>query len=112
MVGGFVDAKGLPEQPLDAAAEFYERIVPSLRNSTTASSDLIIVFDPADHTHDKWRQAAIQDLAREAAPCRINAVVGSRENLQGTAQTIQYLHDAPGITGQILTVDAISDERH
>lgn len=110
MNSGFVDAKGLPDSPLDAAADFHARIVPAIREAMPRSSDLAIVFDPADHTHSTWRLAAIQELAREAAPCRVNGLVAQRSNLEGTALALQFLHDSPGITGQLLTVDANAGE--
>ena len=105
MAAGFVDAKGLPDSPLDAAAEFYTRIVPAVREVMARSSDLAIMFDPADHTHSAWRLSAIQELAREAVPCRINGVVAQRSNLDGTAQALQFVHDNPGVTGQLLAVE-------
>jgi hypothetical protein len=101
---GFVDAKGLPESPVDAAAQFYARIAPAVRKAMAESSDLAIVFDPADHSHSAWRLAAIQELAREAVPCRVNGVVAQLSNLEGTAQALQFVHDNPGVTGQLLAV--------
>jgi hypothetical protein len=110
MNSGTVDAKGLANSPLDAAADFYARIVPAIREAMARSSDLAIVFDPADHSHSAWRLAAVQEIAREAAPCRVNGLVASRSNLNGTAQALQFLHDSPGISGQLLTVDANAAE--
>jgi len=102
---GFVDAKGLGESPLDAAARFHAHIVPSIRAMMANGSELVVMFDPADHSHTSWRKAAIEELAREAAPCRINGVIARAQDKQDTAQTIQFLHKSPGITGQILQVD-------
>jgi hypothetical protein len=48
--------------------------------------------------------AAIQGLAREAAPCRINGIVGHPGNLVGTAEALNFVHANPGITGQLLAV--------
>ena len=62
-----------------------------------------LVFEPADHTHHAWRLAAIQALAREIAPHRINGIVGNDDS--AIQLTIDYLSNAPGITGQLLEVD-------
>ena len=104
MATGFVDAQGLPDSPLDAAAEFYARIAPVVREAMARSQELAIMFDPADHTHTAWRLSAVQGLAREAAPCRVNGVVGQRSNPEGTAEALQFVHDNPAITGQLLEV--------
>ena len=63
---------------------------------------MTIVFDPAPYDHRGWRLAAIQDLARAAAPARVNAVAGNGD--QAIADTIAYLERSPGITGQLLEV--------
>lgn len=103
-------AEGLPAEPLDAAAKFHELFVPSARNALRQGNDLAILFDRQDHTHAAWRLATIQELAREAAPLRVNAIAGGDEN--SVAETARYLDSAPGVTGQVLTVDANSGERH
>ena len=103
-----VEARGLPEAPLDAAAAFSADHAPLLRGS--AKPGWIVLFDPADHTHTGWRKALVQELAREAAPARINAIVGTDE--QAIREAVDYLDSALGVTGQILTVDAITGERH
>ena len=97
-----IDARRLPESPLDAAAEFLAQIAPQVR---AAAADVAIVFDPANHPHDEWRLAAIRQLARDAAPQRVNAATGP----DGAAldDVLAYLAAAPGVTGQILIVDAI-----
>jgi hypothetical protein len=100
----------LPAEPLDAAAHFHARLLPSARDLLARGGDLAVVFNAADHTHAAWRLAAIQELAREAAPLRVNAIVGDEET--AVRETAAYLDSAPGVTGQILTVDAISGERH
>ena len=97
-----IDAAGLPGSPLDAAAEFHAAIVPQVRSAT---SDVVLAFDPADHSHRVWRLAAIQELAREAAPRRVNAVIGAAQ-----AAVLKYLATAPGVTGQMLQVDGNSAE--
>ena len=97
-----IDAAGLPGSPLDAAAEFHAAIVPQVRSAT---GDVVLAFDPADHSHRVWRLAAIQELAREAAPRRVNAVIGAAQ-----AAVLKYLATAPGVTGQMLQVDGNSAE--
>lgn len=92
-----IAARDLPLAPLDAAAQFTAHILPSIR--TDLASDCIILFDPADRPHAIWRRAMVEELAREAAPARINAIVGTAED--AIAATVEYLAKAPGVTGQI-----------
>lgn len=101
----------LPAQPLDAAAVFHSDIAHMIRQDLKAAAkplDRVILFAPAGHEHSGWRLAAVQELAREAAPCRINAVVG--EAADAIEQVLDYLDDAPGVTGQLLQVDAMPGE--
>jgi hypothetical protein len=100
-----IDAACLPESPLDAAAEFFASIVPQAR-AALAASDVVIAFSSADHAHAAWRLAAVQELAREAAPHRVNAVAGPAG--AGQAAVLAYLGRAPGVTGQVLQVDGNS----
>jgi hypothetical protein len=94
--------EGLPESALDAAAAFHTEWLPRAR----ADGDLVLVFPAAPYDHRGWRLAAVQDLAREAAPKRVNAVAGEDE--QAIAETLAWLSAAPGITGQLLAVDGKS----
>lgn len=97
---------GLPAAPLDAAACFHAVWVPQVRalaEQAASGDDLALVFTAGDHRHQAWRLAAVQELAREAAPARINAVAGDRET--SIAVTLAYLAAAPGMTGQVLAVD-------
>lgn len=104
VVGRLVRAGGLPAAPLDAAAHFHTHIVPAVR-AELGNADLIVVaFEPADHRHRGWRLAAIQELAREAAPCRVNGIEASREDQAGVDETIAFLHNAGGVTGQLLSI--------
>jgi hypothetical protein len=64
--------------------------------------DIALVFQPAPYDHRAWRLAAIQDFARQAAPRRVNGVVGESE--QAIAATLAWLEQAPGVTGQLLSV--------
>ena len=96
-----IEARELPVAPLDAAAAFHARILPEARRA--AGNDLVLLFDPADHTHETWRRAAVEELAREAAPCRVNGAVGGSST--GVKAVCDYLHHAPGVTGQLFAVD-------
>jgi hypothetical protein len=99
-----IDVTDLPAEPLDAAAEFYARELPEIRDDADINSelDLVIVFEPAGHDHRAWRLAAIQELARELAPRRINALVGKDES--SIYEAMRYLDSAPGVTGQLLAI--------
>ena len=103
-----VSVSELPHSPLDAAAHFYARVIPGLRESLADAAGLVIHFPPADHSHRAWRVAAVQELAREAAPKRVNAIVGGGKAEQDEA--ISFLERSPGVTGQLLAVDGKSAE--
>lgn len=94
--------EGLPEAPLDAAAVFLAQWLPQARAALQDSDTLVLAFDPAGHEHRAWRLATVQELAREAAPKRVNAIVGEDE--AAIAETLAYLAAAPGVTGQLLAV--------
>jgi hypothetical protein len=95
---------GLPEEPLAAAARFYAEDLPAIAALLAAASeDLVIVFEPADYTHRGWRRAAVQQLARDHTPIRVNAVAG--DDARAIDATIGYLTRAPGVTGQYLPLD-------
>lgn len=93
----------LPAEPLDAAARFHAEVLPRARAASAQGGDLTLVFDPADHTHTAWRRAAVQELARIAAPLRVNAVAG--EGDEAIAAACAYLDGAAGVTGQLLPLD-------
>jgi hypothetical protein len=99
--------EGLPDDALEAASEFYRTDIPTIEMVLTdpdrPEDELFIVFRPASYDHRGWRLAAIQDLAREAAPRRVNGVAGDDE--RAVTAAIDWLAHAPGITGQLLAVD-------
>ncbi len=64
---------------------------------------LVLIFAPADQTHRSWRLAAVQGLARELAPHRVNALASSDE--AAIAAALAYLNAAGGVTGQYLQLD-------
>ena len=96
----------LPDTPSAAAAAFHADWLPQARallNPPRAGEDLVIAFDAADYTHTGWRLAAVQMLAREHAPARVNAVSGG--DAAARAAALPYLETADGITGQYLPLD-------
>lgn len=99
---------GLPDGPIDAARHFYASEVTAARAALEGGDALVLVFAPADHSHRAWRLAAVQDLAREAAPKRVNGIAGADET--AIASALAYLEGARGVTGQLLAVDGKSAE--
>lgn len=94
----------LPVAPNAAAATFYADYLPRAQTSLMADEAcLVIAFDAADYTHTAWRLAAVQMLAREHAPARINAISGG--GVAARAAALAYLVDGAGITGQYLPLD-------
>lgn len=105
---GVVEVSGLPAAPLAASAHFLAQFVPQIRG-LMRTGDVVAVLPYADHSHASWRLAAIQELAREAAPFRVNCVEGDDQH--AVSEVLGYLQSAPGVTGQILTVDAKQEKR-
>ncbi len=102
---GVLEVTGLPDAPLDAAAAFHGEYLARARG-LAGDGDLVVVFAPADHAHHGWRLAAVQELAREMAPNRVNGVVG--EDAGEVSEVLFYLQSAGGVTGQLLQVDGKS----
>ena len=92
----------LPASPLDAACAFYQEQLARIRDDLDrlAQHDLVLVFRPAGFEHKAWRLAAVQELARELAPRRANAIAS--DDAAAVAKTLAYLENAPGVTGQYL----------
>lgn len=100
-----VEARGFPANPTDAATVFVQTAVPEVRAALEAGEDSVcIVFDPAEYTHRAWRLAAVQSLAREAAPARINGIAAA--DGPDVPAAFAYLSRAPGVTGQYLQLDS------
>lgn len=94
----------LAESALAASAEFHARDLPRIAAlARECENGLLIVFPPADHEHDGWRLAAVQSIARNIAPRRVNAAQGGGE--AAVAALGEYLARAPGITGQYWALD-------
>ena len=99
-----VEIEGLPHAALDAAAVFHAEHLQRARAALAGKVDaLALVFPEADYDHAPWRKAMVADLARAAAPKRVNAVAGSDREAIGA--TLEWLEQAEGITGQLLAVD-------
>ena len=93
---------GLPADPLDAAAAFHAERLPQAHRALAEADALALVFAAAGHEHRGWRLAAVQELAREAAPKRVNGVAGADQT--AIDQALAFLAAAPGMTGQLLAV--------
>lgn len=103
-----VRVTGLPDAPLAAAAEFHSVWLPRIC-PPRSGEDLLLAFPHADHTHRLWRLAAVQELARVAAPYRVNGVAADSEAAISSAMS--YLDKAPGVTGQYWPLDVTGAER-
>lgn len=105
LIAPCIEATGLPDDPGAATFEFESSIAPQVRAAAGREPALAVLFAPADHAHEGWRLAAIQQLARALAPAtRVNAVVVNAGDEEGTAEVIRFALTAPGITGQIISV--------
>ena len=100
-----VRVTGLGEVPLDAAASFHAEWLPRIRAEMARSGDesTVLIFPRAEHSHRAWRLAAVQELARAAAPRRVNALECAGED--GLAPALALLDQCQGITGQLLALD-------
>lgn len=101
--GALLRVEGLSASALTAAAQFHAEILPQALEVLVGGEDVILAFAAADHTHKAWRLAVVQQLARDAAPLRVNAVAGGDE--AAIAAAVGYLAEAPGVTGQLLALD-------
>ena len=99
-----LEVQPLPDLPSAAAATFHREFQPQaqalLKNGEPV---LTLLFRAADHTHRGWRLAAVQALAREHAPARVNALAGGKDS--SIAAGLAYLEAAEGVTGQYLLLD-------
>lgn len=92
----------LPDNALDAAGAFMAFHLEAARTLLAAPdcAALAIILPPAAHDHEDWRLVLARDLAREAAPKRVNVVAGTPGEARDA--TLRFLADAPGVTGQYL----------
>jgi len=86
----------LPEGSLQASAVFFAEHLEKVR-AKLGQGDLVITLPSAGPDHTDWRQALARDLARAAAPMRVN-VIGAGD-AEGKEALIRYLADAKGLTG-------------
>jgi hypothetical protein len=93
----------LAAEPLAAAAQFHAEVLPRIAAEIQGGANLALVFPPADYTHRAWRTAAVQALARQYAPLRVNALASDEE--AAIAASLAYLARAEGVTGQYLPLD-------
>jgi hypothetical protein len=94
----------LPSGALDAAREFHATwLEQALALLTEGPVSLVIVMPPAAYDHSDWRRAVARDLARRAAPVRVNVIAGDEAGAITSA--LAYLEEAPGVTGQYLPLD-------
>lgn len=98
-----LEVGSLPNAALDAAGAFMAFHLETARAllSEADCTALAIIMPPAPHDHTDWRRALARDLAREAAPKRVNVVAG----IPGEARNgvLRFLANAPGVTGQYLS---------
>lgn len=92
----------LPDAALDAAGAFMASHLDAARAllSQPDCTALAIIVPPAPYDHKEWRLALARDLAREAAPKRVNVVAGAPGEARDAS--LRFLADAPGVTGQYL----------
>lgn len=92
----------LPDAALDAAGAFMAVHLDTARTILAAPdcTALAILLPLAPYDHADWRRALARDLARAAAPKRVNVVAG----IPGDARNalLRFLSDAPGVTGHYL----------
>ena len=100
-----LDVGALPDGPLDAATAFIALYLPAARALIEAAdvNALAIILPPAGPDHRDWRRAIARDLARDYAPKRAN-LVAARPG-EGLAAMLQFLSDAPGVTGHYCEAD-------
>lgn len=92
----------LPGKALDAHRSFFDRHLDQVRRALEEPQcrSMTIALGPANHEHDAWRSALAADLAREYAPKRVNVAAGPKTG--AFDELLEYLEDAPGVTGQYL----------
>jgi hypothetical protein len=100
MAQAVLDCRALPDDALGAAARFHAEYLPQAAGLLEGAEALVIVMPIAPYDHADWRRAVARDLARAHAPKRVNVVGGN-----DVAATLEYLANAPGVTGQYLALD-------
>jgi len=99
-----LEVQPLPDLPSEAAAVFHRDFLPQAKTMLASGTPaLTLLLSAADHTHRIWRLAAVQALAREHVPARVNALSGG--SAASIAAGLAYLEGAEGVTGQYLPLD-------
>lgn len=92
----------LPDAALDAMGAFmafYLEGACALLAEPDCTA-LAIILPPAAYDHRDWRRALARDLARSAAPKRVNIVAGHPGDARN--EVLRFLADAFAVTGQYL----------
>ncbi|MCZ8135319.1 MAG: hypothetical protein O9266_03365 [Porphyrobacter sp.] len=97
-----IEVTALPDGPLDAAGAVMAFHLEAARAALADPevTALVVMLPPAGHDHRDWRLALARDLAREAAPKRVNVLAGGEGEARKAA--LRFLADAPGVTGHYL----------
>jgi hypothetical protein len=97
-----IEVAVLPDAPLDAAGAFMAFHLEAARAALAdpETTALVIILPHAGHDHRDWRLGLARDLAREAAPKRVNVLAGGQGEARAAA--LRFLADAPGVTGHYL----------
>ncbi len=97
-----LDVRPLPDHALDAAAAFMALHLDTARALLAEANctALTIILPPAPYDHRDWRRALARDLARGAAPKRVNIVAGHPGEARNAV--LRFLADAFAVTGQYL----------
>jgi len=92
----------LAESGIEAGADFTRHHLPRAREllEDDDMDALAIVLPVAGPDHRDWRRALARDLARAHTPKRVNVAAGSPGAALDTL--LDYLGDAPGVTGHYL----------
>jgi len=94
----------LPDDPIAAAALFHADWLPRVQALLDSGEQVVtLVFAPGALSHAGWREAAVQLLARERTPARINAIAG--DDPAAITASAAFIAAAPGLTGQYLVLD-------
>lgn len=99
-----LNVTGLPDVPSAAAALFYSEWLGQAQAILAKGDALGLIFPPAGHQHTSWRLSAVQTLARESAPLRVNGVAS--DDPKAIAEALAYLAAADGVTGQYFPLDS------
>jgi hypothetical protein len=94
----------LPDHALDASREFHSTWLDQVRALIADGGEAVTIVMPlAPYDHADWRRAVARDLARAAAPVRVNVIASDEP--AAIASALGFLESAPGVTGQYLPLD-------